>query len=96
MLEPLHMHVVIKTYEKDKETKSGILVHYNKANSRPVKWEVVAVWPWDRDNNWVVHKIDCVKPGDVVYFQSHETQTIEHDGEEYMITNVYNLLAKDA
>jgi len=85
-IKPLGDRVVIKKFEAEEKTKSGIVLP-GQAQEKPQMAEVVAVGPGTKD-------VDMeLKVGDKVIFSKYSGTEIKMDGEEYTIMNQSDILA---
>lgn len=95
MLQPLEDHVLIKPFNQENITKSGIILPDSK--EKPKKWEVVAIGMGKVLDNGQRSPMD-VKVGDVVYFTQYAPDEIEvEEGWEkvsYLVIKHSSLLAK--
>ncbi len=65
-------------------TSGGIILLANPDRKSPPKGMVMAIGP----------QVDEVAEGDVVYFNQHAVKTIDVEGTEFIVINVYEILAK--
>ena len=86
-IKPLGERVVIKMVEMEETTKSGIILTA-AAKEKPQVAEVVAVGPGTKDVTMEL----CV--GDKVVISKYAGTEIKLDGEEYIILNQSDVLAK--
>lgn len=85
-IKPLGERVVIKKFEAEEKTKSGIVLP-GQAQEKPLMAEVVAVGPGTKD-------IDMeLKVGDKVIFSKYSGTEVKLDDEEYTIMNQSEILA---
>lgn len=95
MLQPLEDHVLIKPFNQENITKSGIILPDSK--EKPKKWEVVAIGMGKVLDNGQRSPMD-VKVGDVVYFTQYAPDEIEVEEEwekvSYLVIKHSSLLAK--
>lgn len=92
-LTPLADRVVIKVEEKAEEkTKSGIVLP-DTAKEKPQEGTVVAVGPGRVLDNGTRVPLD-VKVGDRIYYSKYSGHEVKLDGEEYLILEERNILAK--
>ena len=85
-IKPLGDRVVIKKFEAEEKTKSGIVLP-GQAQEKPQMAEVVAVGPGTKD-------VDMeLKVGDKVIFSKYSGTEIKMDGEEYTVMNQSDILA---
>ncbi len=84
-IRPLHDRVVVKRWEEEKTTPSGIVIP-DTAAEKPIKGEVVAVGNGKLLENGELRPLD-VKEGDKVLFGKYAGTEVKIDGEEYLIMN---------
>jgi len=82
---PLGERVVIKKYEAQEKTKSGIVLT-GQAKEQPQLAEIVEI-PADKKEEFPV------KVGDKVIFEKYSGNEIKIDGQEYTILKLENILA---
>lgn len=92
-LQPLGNRVVVKIVEEEETTESGIVIP-ESAQDKPTEAEVIAVGPGERKNGEVIEPE--VKKGDRVIFGKYSGTEIEIGGEEYLVLNGDDILAKVA
>lgn len=90
-LQPLGARVVAKRIEKEQKTEHGIVIP-ESAQDRPNEAEVVAVGPGKRENGQVVEP--DVERGDRILIGDYSGSEIEIGGEEYLVVNAEDILAK--
>ncbi len=89
-LVPLGDRVVLKQYEAEETTKSGIILA-GSAQEKPQEAEVVAVGPGGMvDGKEVTMQ---VKEGDKVIYSKYAGNEVKVDGEEYIIVKQNDILA---
>ena len=89
-IRPLFDRVVIKSYEVEETTKSGLILTGN-AKEKPQMAEVIAVGP-----GGVVDGKDVtmsVNVGDKVIYSKYAGNEVKLDGEEYIIVRQSDILA---
>ena len=86
-IKPLADRVVLKSCEMEETTKSGIILT-GAAKEKPQYAEVVAVGPGTKD---VTMELAV---GDKVVISKYAGTEIKLDGEEYIILNQSDVLAK--
>lgn len=91
-LQPLRNRVVLKQVEPEEETTESGIVIPDTAQEQPQKAEVIAVGPGKQDNG------DFVEPdvaeGDTVLYSKYAGTEVEVSGEEYLVLDADNVLAK--
>jgi len=85
-IKPLGDRVVIKKFEAEEKTKSGIVLP-GQAQEKPQMAEVVAVGPGTKDVEMEL------KVGDKVIFAKYSGTEVKMDGEEYTIMQQKDILA---
>lgn len=89
-IKPLSNRVLIKQVEKEKTTKSGIILPGQTAE-QPQIAQVIAVGPGKVEDG---HKIEMtVKVGDKVVFPKFKGTEIKLEGETFIIIEETDLLA---
>ena len=89
-LVPLADRVVLKQFEAEETTKSGIILA-GSAQEKPQEAEVVAVGPGGNVDGKEVTM--HVKPGDKVIYSKYAGNEVKLDGEEYIIVKQHDILA---
>ncbi|MBS4749828.1 co-chaperone GroES [Granulicatella sp. zg-ZJ] len=82
MLKPLSNRVVLQ-FEKEEEKKVGSFLLPNSAKPAENMAKVVAV----------AKDVEDVKVGDMVVFEAFASEKVAHNGEEYIVVKVENLVA---
>ena len=89
-LVPLGDRVVLKQFEAEETTKSGIIIA-SKAQEKPQEAEVIAVGPGGMiDGKEVVMQ---VKVGDRVIYSKYAGNEVKLDDQEYIIVKQNDILA---
>ena len=89
-LVPLGDRVVLKQYEAEEKTKSGIILA-SKTQEKPQEAEVIAVGPGGVvDGKEVTMQ---VKAGQKVIYSKYAGTEVKLDGEEYIIVKQNDILA---
>lgn len=89
-LVPLGDRVVLKQFEAEETTKSGIILA-GTAQEKPQEAEVVAVGPGGNvDGKEITMQ---VKAGDKVIYSKYAGNEVKLDGEEYIIVKQNDILA---
>ena len=89
-LVPLGDRVVLKQFEAEETTKSGIILT-SKAQEKPQEAEVIAVGPGGMvDGKEVVMNVSV---GQTVIYSKYAGTTVEIDDEEYIIVKQDDILA---
>ncbi len=92
MLRLLNDRVMVKPVEDEK--KEGSIILPDSAEKKPFKGEVIAVGPGRLLENGKRVEIN-LKPGDKVVFSKYGGTEITYEGEEYLILNENDILAKE-
>jgi chaperonin GroES len=86
-IEPLGERVLIKVLKQSAQTESGIYLP-ETAKEKPQEGEVVAIGPEvDEDDT-------PLAVGDIVMFPKYTGTEIKMDGEDYLIMDASDILAK--
>lgn len=85
-IKPLADRVLLKSFEAEETTKSGIILAAS-AQEKPEMSEVVAVGEGTEENPMTV------KPGDKVIISKYSGTEVKLDGTVYTITSVKDILA---
>ena len=93
-LQPLADRIVVKPIEREEVTRGGIVLP-DTIKERPQEGKVLAVGPGRMTDDGKRIPLD-VKVGDVVVYAKYGGTEIKVDGEELMILNESNILAKKA
>jgi len=91
-LQPLRNRVVVKVLEPEEETTAGGIVIPESAQENPQQAEVIAVGPGERKNGEVI--APEVDEGDKVLFGKYSGTEVEIGGEEYLVLDADDILAK--
>jgi len=91
-LQPLADRVVVKPIEREEMTKGGIVLP-DTAKERPMEGEIVAAGPGKMSEDGKRIAMD-VKVGDIVVYAKYGGTEFKIDGQEYMILNESQILAK--
>jgi chaperonin GroES len=93
-LQPLGDRVVVKPMEGEEVTKGGIILP-DTAKEKPQEGKVLAIGPGrlSEDGKRIAME---VKVGDVVLYVKYGGTEVKIDGEELMILNERDILAKKA
>ena len=94
MLKPLHDNVVIEPIEVEKKTTSGIILTGDSAKPSHAEGVVVAVGPGraGTNSNGVFDPVPVAIGNRVIYGGYHQNK-IEHDGKEFVVLPVTDILA---
>lgn len=91
-LKPLRNRVVVQVVEPEEETTAGGIVIPESAQENPQQADVIAVGPGERKNGEVV--APEVDEGDRVLFGKYSGTEVEIDGEEYLVLDADDILAR--
>ena len=91
-LVPLADRIVITPLKQDEMTASGLVIP-DTVKEKPQQGEVVAVGPGRLDDNGKRIPID-VSTGDRILYAKYTGTEIKLDGEEYIVLNDKDILAK--
>lgn len=92
-LQPLDDRIVVRPSEAEKTTASGLVIP-DTAKEKPQQGEVLAVGPGRRsDTSGEIIPLD-VKVGDTVVYSKYGGTEITEDGEDLLILNGRDVLAK--
>ncbi len=89
---PLGDRVLVKPMEKEKKTKSGIIIPDTVDKERPEMGRVIAVGEGKVGDDGKVIPIR-VKVGSTVLFAKYGPDEVKIDDEEYLIVSESNILA---
>lgn len=90
-LKPLGNRVIVQIVEEDEVTESGIVIP-ESAKEKPQQAEVISVGPGERKNGEVIEP--DVEEGDRVLFGKYTGTEIGLAGEEYLVLDSDDILAK--
>ncbi len=94
-LQPLDDRIVVRPSEAEQTTASGLVIP-DTAKEKPQQGEVLAVGPGRRaENTGEVIPLD-VKVGDIVVYSKYGGTEISEGGEDLLILNGRDVLAKVA
>ena len=85
-LKPLGDRIVIKQFEAEEKTKSGIILT-TSAQEKPSQAKVIAVGPGTKDVQMEV------KVGDIVVYSKYAGSEIKLDDEEFIVIKQSDVLA---
>jgi chaperonin GroES len=94
-LQPLEDRIVVRTAEAEEKTSSGLVIP-DTAKEKPQQGEVLAVGPGRRsEQTGEIIPMD-IAAGDSVVYSKYGGTEITLDGEDYLILNARDVLAKVA
>jgi chaperonin GroES len=92
-LQPLEDRIVVRTAEAEETTVSGLVIP-DTAKEKPQQGEVLAVGPGRRsEQSGEIIPLD-IGVGDTVVYSKYGGTEITLDGEDYLILNARDVLAK--
>ena len=91
-LQPLEDRIVVRSSEAESTTASGLVIP-DTAQEKPQQGEVIAVGPGRRSDNGDLVPMD-IAVGDTVVYSKYGGTEISHGGEDYLILNARDVLAK--
>ena len=92
-LQPLEDRIVVRTAEAEEKTASGLVIP-DTAKEKPQQGEVLAVGPGRRsDQTGELIPMD-IAAGDTVVYSKYGGTEITIDGDDYLILNARDVLAK--
>ena len=94
-LQPLEDRIVVRTAEAEETTVSGLVIP-DTAKEKPQQGEVLAVGPGRRsDQTGDIIPMD-IGVGDTVVYSKYGGTEISLEGEDYLVLNARDVLAKVA
>jgi chaperonin GroES len=92
-LQPLEDRIVVRTAEPEETTVSGLVIP-DTAKEKPQQGEVLAIGPGRRsEQSGDIIPLD-IEVGDTVVYSKYGGTEISLDGEDYLILNARDVLAK--
>jgi chaperonin GroES len=92
-LQPLEDRIVVRTAEAEETTASGLVIP-DTAKEKPQQGEVLAVGPGRRsEQTGELIPVD-VAAGDTVIYSKYGGTEVTVDGDDYLILNARDVLAK--
>lgn len=91
-IKPLEDRILILPLEAETTTASGLHIP-DTAKEKPQEGKVVAVGPGRVDDSGKRIPLD-VAEGDIVIFSKYGGTEVKYDGEEYLLLNARDILAK--
>ncbi|WP_022871901.1 co-chaperone GroES [Nesterenkonia alba] len=91
-IKPLEDRIVVRPLEAEQTTASGLVIP-DTAKEKPQEGEVVAVGPGKFDDKGERIPVD-VAEGDVVIYSKFGGTEVKVGGEEYLVLNARDVLAK--
>ena len=93
-LVPLGDRVVLQKENPEEKTSGGILLPDSAQKDKPQQGTIVSVGPGKKDDNGKLQPIDNLAKGDKVIYPRYSGTEIKIDGEEFLILNAGDILAK--
>jgi chaperonin GroES len=91
-IKPLEDRVLVQPLEAEQTTASGLVIP-DTAKEKPQEGKVVATGPGRTDDNGKRIPMD-VEAGDIVIFSKYGGTEVKYDGNEYLLLNARDILAK--
>ncbi len=91
-LRPLNDHLIVKPSEGETKTASGIFIPDSAQKEQPERGEVIAVGEGKILKNGERSKMD-INIGDKVVFKKYAPDTVEIDGEKFLVLRADDVLA---
>lgn len=91
-LKPLHDNIIVKQFEEEKVTKSGIIIPDTSKGERPQQGEIIAVGKGRINEQGELKQLE-VKVGDKILFSKYSPTEIKIDNEEYLVMKESDVLA---
>ena len=91
-IKPLEDRVLVQPLEAEQTTASGLVIP-DTAKEKPQEGKVVATGPGRTDDNGKRIPMD-VAEGDIVIFSKYGGTEVKYDGNEYLLLNARDILAK--
>jgi len=91
-IKPLEDRVLVQPLEAEQTTASGLVIP-DTAKDKPQEGKVVAAGPGRTDDNGKRIPMDIAE-GDIVIFSKYGGTEVKYDGNEYLLLNARDVLAK--
>ena len=91
-IKPLEDRVLVQPLEAEQTTASGLVIP-DTAKEKPQEGKVVAAGPGRTDDNGKRIPMD-VAEGDIVIFSKYGGTEVKYDGNDYLLLNARDILAK--
>lgn len=91
-LRPLNDHLIVRPSEAETKTASGIFIPDSAQKEQPERGEVIAIGEGKLLKNGERAKMD-IKIGDQVVFKKYAPDTIEVEGEKFLVLRADDVLA---
>lgn len=91
-IRPLHDNIIVKQYEEEKITKSGIIIPETSKGEKKEQGKIVAVGKGRINDKGDINPLE-VKVGDKIIFNKYSPSEINIDGEEYLVMKENDVLA---
>ncbi len=92
-LQPLEDRIVVRTAEAEERTASGLVIP-DTAKEKPQQGEVLAVGPGRRSEQSGDIIPLGIEVGDIVVYSKYGGTEISHEGDDFLILNARDVLAK--
>lgn len=91
---PLGNRVLVARLEAEEKTQGGIIIPDSAKDEKPAQGKIIAVGEGETTEDGKTKPITSVKVGDTVLFAKWGGNEIKVDGEDLLIINTSDLLAK--
>ncbi len=91
-LKPLYDNIIVRQYEEEKITKSGIIIPETSKGEKKEQGEVIAVGKGRTNDKGEIRPLE-LKVGDKILFSKYSPSEIKIDGEEYLVMKESDVLA---
>jgi len=91
-IKPLEDRVLVQPLEAEQTTASGLVIP-DTAKDKPQEGKVVATGPGRLDDDGKRIPMD-IADGDIVIFSKYGGTEVKYDGQEYLLLNARDILAK--
>ncbi len=91
-IKPLHDNIIVKQFEEEKITKSGIVIPDTSKGEKKEQGEIVAIGSGRVNEKGEVRPLE-VKVGDKIIFSKYSPSEIKIEGEEYLVMKESDVLA---
>jgi len=91
-IKPLEDRVLVQPLEAEQTTASGLVIP-DTAKEKPQEGKVVATGPGRTDDDGKRIPMD-VAEGDIVIFSKYGGTEVKYDGNDYLLLNARDILAK--
>ena len=91
-IKPLEDRVLVEPLEAEQTTASGLVIP-DTAKEKPQEGKVIATGPGRTDDDGKRIPMD-VAEGDIIIFSKYGGTEVKYDGNEYLLLNARDILAK--